>query len=151
MGGVDKCDMLLSLYRNDQKSLKWYKRILFHLLDLCIVNAWLLYRVCIPGCEIPLADFKLDVARGLILHRAADVEYIAPTHGGKIHSAKGVNPDDRVDHFPVRDKSLKNGQRCKNPACTRKSMFMCRKCEVFLCVNCKDGDDEDCFYEFHHK
>ena len=34
MGGIDKCDMLLALYRNRMKTRKWYKRILFHLLDL---------------------------------------------------------------------------------------------------------------------
>lgn len=44
MGGVDKCDMLMSLYRNSMKSRKWYKRVMFNFLDLCNVNAWLLYR-----------------------------------------------------------------------------------------------------------
>lgn len=154
MGGVDKCDMLLSLYRNEEKSTKSYKRIVFHFLDLCVVNAWILYRVASEEREIPLADFKLDVARGLILQRVADTEYVAPVHSGKIHSAKGVNRDarfDLVDHFPIRKRSLKNGQRCKYPNCMRKSLSMCRKCEVFLCVNSKGDDDEDCFFEFYHK
>ena len=31
MGGVDKCDMLLALYRNKLKTRKWYKMIIFHL------------------------------------------------------------------------------------------------------------------------
>lgn len=39
MGGVDRCDMLLSLYRVHHKSPKWYKRLLFHFVDLCLVNA----------------------------------------------------------------------------------------------------------------
>lgn len=153
MGGVDKCDMLLALYRNVQKSKKWYKRIMFHLLDLCIVNSWLLYRVVIPDCAMQLVDFKLDVARALILQRIADLQYVAPTHGAKCHSARGVNEDaryDLVDHFPVRNKELKNGQRCKFPGCSRKSMFMCRKCQVYLCLTSKD-EDEDCFYAFHHR
>ena len=65
-GGVDKCDMLLALHRNEQKSHKWYKQLLFHMLDLCIVNSWLLYCATIADCSIPLAEFKLDVARALI-------------------------------------------------------------------------------------
>ena len=39
MGDVDKCDMLISLYRNVLKTKKWYKRIIFHLIDLAVVNA----------------------------------------------------------------------------------------------------------------
>ena len=56
MGGVDKYDMLMSLYRNAMKFNKLYKRIMFHLFDLCIVNVWLLYRVsALPRhCWTPL-------------------------------------------------------------------------------------------------
>ena len=49
MGGVDKCDMLLALYRNTMKTRKWYKRILFHLLDLCCQ-----FLVVVQGSGTPL-------------------------------------------------------------------------------------------------
>ena len=39
MGGVDKADMLLSLYRTRYRSRKWYHRIAFHLFSLAAVNA----------------------------------------------------------------------------------------------------------------
>ncbi|KAH8041755.1 hypothetical protein HPB51_017575 [Rhipicephalus microplus] len=39
MGGVDRADQLLSFYRNELKTKKWYKRIIFHLLDLAVVNS----------------------------------------------------------------------------------------------------------------
>lgn len=41
MGGVDLSDMLVSLYRTDIKSRRFYLRIFFYLVDLTIVNAWL--------------------------------------------------------------------------------------------------------------
>ena len=41
MGGVDKADMLLSLYRTCYRSRKWYHRIAFHLFSFAAVNAWL--------------------------------------------------------------------------------------------------------------
>ena len=44
MGGFDKGDMLMALYRTCMKSKKWYKRVLMYLTDLCVTNAWLLYR-----------------------------------------------------------------------------------------------------------
>ena len=41
MGGVDKADMLLSLYCTECWSRKWYHRIGFHLFSLAAVNSWL--------------------------------------------------------------------------------------------------------------
>lgn len=44
MGGVDLNDMLVFLYRMDMGTKKYYFRIFYRLIDVCIVNAWLLYR-----------------------------------------------------------------------------------------------------------
>lgn len=153
MGGVDKCDMLLSLYRNDQKSKKWYRRIMFHLLDLCVVNAWLLYKA-LKQVSIPLANFKIDVSESLISSKLALPAPFPNTHPENHSrlSARNVCKDarfDRVDHLPQK-KDLKNAQRCKNEGCVRKTMFMCRKCEVFLCITGKDEAD-DCFFIFHQQ
>ena len=78
MGGVDKCDMLLALYRNTQKSRKWYRRIIFHILDLCVVNAWLLYKETKPEASIPLCDFKVDVAIALITSGKVAISHEPP-------------------------------------------------------------------------
>jgi hypothetical protein len=43
MGGVDLQDMLVALYRTNIRVKRYYLRIVFHLLVMC-VNAWLLYR-----------------------------------------------------------------------------------------------------------
>ncbi|KAL3209852.1 hypothetical protein MRX96_037661 [Rhipicephalus microplus] len=61
MGGVDRADQLLAFYRNDLKTKKWYKRVVFHLLDLAIVNSWLLYRAT-KGSSMQLAHYKLQIA-----------------------------------------------------------------------------------------
>ena len=60
MGGVDLLDSLLGYYRNKIKSKKWYHRIFFHLIDMVIVNAWILwckYR----NADAHLVDFKLAI------------------------------------------------------------------------------------------
>ena len=48
MGGVDLADHLISLYRITIKSKKSYHRLVFHFLDMAIINAWLL---CRADCE----------------------------------------------------------------------------------------------------
>ena len=45
MGDVDIGDMLIALYRTEIVSKKqWYFKIIFHMVDICKVNGWLLYR-----------------------------------------------------------------------------------------------------------
>ena len=67
-------------------------------------------------------------------------------------SAKNVNVDARFDgceHFrKIMD--TKNSQRCKFPGCKRKTKFMCRKCQAYLCIIPVNANEEDCFYLFHH-
>ena len=44
MGGVDLCDMLLSLYRIRQRTNKFYFHVVYYLLGISVTNGWLLYR-----------------------------------------------------------------------------------------------------------
>uniref|UniRef100_A0A8D8VY63 PiggyBac transposable element-derived protein domain-containing protein n=1 Tax=Cacopsylla melanoneura TaxID=428564 RepID=A0A8D8VY63_9HEMI len=44
MGGVDLMDSLLARHRILLGSKKWYFKIFFHLIDMAMVNAWLLSR-----------------------------------------------------------------------------------------------------------
>ena len=43
MGGVDKSDLLVLYYGFAHRRVKWWKRAFFHLMDLCLVNAHILY------------------------------------------------------------------------------------------------------------
>lgn len=44
MGGVDKLDFLLSLYRSYVRSKKWTVRMITHAIDLALINSWIEYR-----------------------------------------------------------------------------------------------------------
>lgn len=63
MGGVDLMDMLVELYRIDIKAKRYYLRIIFNLIDIAVVNSWLLYR---KHCSIKKNEihstFRLSVA-----------------------------------------------------------------------------------------
>ena len=88
------------------------------MLDLCIVNSWLLYRTTtIADCPIPLAELKWDGAIELLKKREPDDKYLPPVPGAKVHSARNVNRitkhDLVVDHFPRKLQNSKNLQRCK--------------------------------------
>ena len=44
MGGVDKSDFLIALYRTFIRSKKWTLRVIFHYFNLGVINAWLEYQ-----------------------------------------------------------------------------------------------------------
>lgn len=45
MGGVDKQDMLISLFRTFIKSKKWTLHMVTHSFDMACVNSWLEYKI----------------------------------------------------------------------------------------------------------
>ncbi|XP_054259863.1 piggyBac transposable element-derived protein 3-like [Macrosteles quadrilineatus] len=71
MGGVDLHDMLVELYRIDIKVKRYYMRIVMHLLDMSVVNAWIVYRRDLSLLEanskpMPLIKFKSQLACSLL-------------------------------------------------------------------------------------
>ena len=72
MGGVHLHNMLVELYRIDIRAKRYYLRVIFSLIDSCVVNSWLLYqRHCDTGskkCK-SLLDFRSEIAYGLLHSR----------------------------------------------------------------------------------
>ena len=44
MRGVDLSNQLISYYEIDRRTYKWWKRIFFHLVDLSIINSFIIYK-----------------------------------------------------------------------------------------------------------
>jgi len=44
MGGVDKLDQMLKLYLSLCTTMKWYKKLFQHLLDVTVYNSFVLYK-----------------------------------------------------------------------------------------------------------
>ena len=64
MGGLDKADMLLSLYRTKLRSRKWYHCIVFHLVSLALINSFTVYRQI--GGKGSLLEFQIKICRCLL-------------------------------------------------------------------------------------
>ncbi|KAK3862225.1 hypothetical protein Pcinc_031890 [Petrolisthes cinctipes] len=166
MGGVDLMDSLLSLYRIHTRSKKYYHKLLFHFLDVTVVNCWLLYRRDCKDLGIPsrkimmLQEFKLSLAEALLLEGKSVLvrKRGRPSSAGSIAAefqrkkrefpaTKAIPGDEiRTDgyhHYPV---VMVRG-RCKNPNCKSVPVFFCNKCKVHLCIT----KDKNCFLEFHTK
>ncbi|XP_070691520.1 piggyBac transposable element-derived protein 3-like [Pempheris klunzingeri] len=73
MGGVDALDALIAYYRIQIRSKKYYHRFFFHLVDMVIVNSWLLYRRDCDSLGVPrkqqkdLLAFRTSIAQALCM------------------------------------------------------------------------------------
>lgn len=67
MGGVDRFDQLHERYAVGRKSLKWWYRIFYYLLDMAIVNSFVLWKMRQPNNEkCKQLTYRLALARQLI-------------------------------------------------------------------------------------
>ncbi|XP_057308993.1 piggyBac transposable element-derived protein 3-like [Hydractinia symbiolongicarpus] len=148
MGGVDFLDSLLGYYRNKIRSKKWYHRIFFHLIDMMVVNAWILWRNQDPN--VPLVKFKLAVADLLCHYQKTpnrkrgrpSIDNGVDRLGPKIPMPHQEVRTDKFAHWPVFNDSR---TRCKYQKCSTLTYVCCEKCNVALCLN----KDRNCFKKFH--
>lgn len=128
---------------------------LFHLIDLAVINSWLIWRKCVNSKD-SLAKFKEDL--GFVLCKKKG---FAPSIGkgrkavsvqSKINKKKYkpktiiLSEDirlDRMNHWPENVQLTRNC--CKFPECKQKNSIKCSKCNVFLCLNLKNN----CFTAYH--
>lgn len=153
MGGVDKSDMLLAIYRTRFKTQKWYHRLAFHMISQSVVNAWFIHKaLCASVGNTPFTylQFLSKVCESMISANnyveISDDELFDPEPSKKIVRLEDV-PEakryDRFDHWPMFMCDIQNAQRCKQLGCKRKTKYKCSKCKIWLCVS------GPCFVEFH--
>ena len=121
IGGVDKCDMFLALYRTKLKTRKWYHRIAIHLLSVSVLNAFVIYKKV--GGKESLLHFLMDVCRSLCasVDEQSDSDSDGPLDLTRRRSlsAKDVPNHvryDRRNHWPIQHM---DSQTCKEDGCKR--------------------------------
>lgn len=162
MGDVDLMDSFLGRYRIKVKTRKWYIRIFYHLLDVAIINSWVLYKSVEtkkglePRKLMNLAEFRTELADVQRTYGAVS----EPTRGRPSNSSiDAAGPqakrkkecqilpavDVRRDNLGHNQVKTERRMRCMRPGCKLQSFIKCTKCNVFLCS--KKGND--CFNLFH--
>ncbi|GFX76154.1 piggyBac transposable element-derived protein 4 [Trichonephila clavipes] len=148
MGGVDRLDQHLTNYPLIKKrGKKYYKKIFFHLLDICLRNSFVLYKK--NGGKDSHLQFRMDIVECLIerygegkkgcpalqpnpmrLTERHFLEVIAP-------SEKKLRPARKC--YVCLPKKNDNGKRIR-----KETQYFCPDCEVGLCLT-------PCFKLYHTK
>ena len=163
MGGIDKSDMLTHLYKTPMRARRWYLRIFGYTLDLCVCNAWILYKRDCKALDpkmkpMNLKNFRLEVsifARGVKSLRlrytrsspsSQDATPPIPRRG-----IRSVCPSDeqRFDvsksHLPIYVPTRQTCKSCSKKNDMHRSRWMCKSCQVALCLS----DSRNCFTHYH--
>ena len=141
MGGVDKSDQLVVYYGFRRSSKKWWKRAFFHLMELTMVNAYILYCYNTPKKErITHLKFRLDVAKALLeaAHPVPSLRYQPPP------GAANVPLRLTGRHFPEPAGGRPDCKVCSDRAAGKRkqTQWQCKTCKVAMCIY-------PCFERYH--
>lgn len=144
MGGVDKFDQLHERYAVGRKSMKWWHRIFYYLVDLAIVNSFVLWKMQQPVQMQSKTDqltYRLKLARQLI------GGYCGRKNPGRTPHLfrKSVPNEVRLAgvglHMPVTHKNNRRCKSCSAKKIEKRTRITCSSCKVPLCA--------ECFQKFH--
>lgn len=147
MGGVDLFDQNRERYAVGRRSLKWWHRIFYFLLDLAIVNAFTIMK-CVKGEQDQLS-FRIRLARQLIAgfsskkRRGRPPMFIAKK-SGSIGVPQEVRTLNVGDHLPKRNSRYRRCRLCSTRKKEKRTRVECTHCKVALCL-------DPCFRRFHEK
>lgn len=146
MKGVDRKDQMLSYYPCYNKSTRWYKKILIHVMQVMLLNAFMMFNVHQRQCHnktLSFYDFRLDVIRKLLkvnehTDRPTSSRKIRTSDGGDIHVPEAL---------PKNDNGKTKRKDCRY--CLESCQI--RKATLFYCPLCpkKPGLCLKCFRSYH--
>ena len=128
-------DQLLLYYGFSHRSVKWWKRVFFHLLDLTLVNSHILFKTAINS-KMSLLDFRVAVATALLdgLERPRNR-----------HVANAVKLDVRLTETePIPNKGRVDCKVCSDRKAGQRHQtgYRCKVCHTALCIH-------PCFERYH--
>jgi hypothetical protein len=159
MGGTDLADFFLSAYATSHRAKRWQPRILFHCIQLAVVNAHIIYRnkngLQHGSCK--LLDFITLLLQQIAPKPAPTSQQssyvpsaVLSSHNRSWWSAH-TQLRTQGQHFPdkfSRPRPQREGETRQDPGrkciycCRKKVLTFCKQCGVYLCIG-------RCFHEFH--
>ena len=117
---------------------------MFHLLDMAVVNAYILYTTSEPAKKLTHEQFRIELSRQLLLQASVDVREDMPQSHGRLH--RPLPPQSRLterhfpDHLPCTPSGKKGQTECT--VCSKKkgrgrktTTYMCRQCKLPVCIH----------------
>lgn len=143
MGYVDKSDRMVNSYGITRKTWKWTKKLFFHLVDITILNAYLLHK-SVKG-NLTHKKFRETLVKDLITKaQELNVTSTATSSGRPSPTAGQLSRLElrHSKHWPSKCNSPRRCRVCSTKNKVSRTLYYCEKCNVGLCV-------VDCFAKWH--
>lgn len=142
MGAVDKMDQLLQPYSATRKSMKWYRKLAIHLIQVSMLNAFVIFKSA-QGGERTYLQFQHDVLKAL-LSRGQPNEVQDEVDDESVRRVERHF----IIHIPPTPKKQNPTKRCRvchARGIRRESRFYCNQCPTKpgLCL------ENGCFKIYH--
>lgn len=155
MGTVDPASFVTRHYRVLHKPKKWYQCIFYHLLDIAVENAFILYELVAKIKKHKALTRKAFLEKLVLELTEMDDEdrsgsAPAPSSSSSPPVTSSASPESSVTegtHNPKYFMSDSTTGRRKCRLCRQKTPIMCATCEVPLCFQPK----RDCFNCWHEQ
>lgn len=138
MSGIDTQDQMMSYYPCSRKTLRWYKKLGIHVLQLLLLNSYLLFNKFSGKNKMSYYDFRLSVLENLLPDRTA--ELLRPPRQRTIEHIPT-----KIDKLSAKGKTLR--KKCRVCAQNKK-----RKDTIYHCNSCPDKPGlclGECFKIYH--
>lgn len=145
MGGVDKHDMLRQLYGADRKSKKWWHRLFFGLLDMAMINSYILHSECNEENQITQFDYYREVALGLLTYAQRTQPGPAKRRKSNYSTPDSVRLGNAGIHWPEFTTNKNRCEVCSKNGIQARPLSKCSHCGVHLCCTTV----KNCFRIYH--
>lgn len=150
MSGIDRSDQMLSYYSSLRKTIRWYKKIALHIVEVLVMNSHILYNENHADADkMTLLKFRESVVSHLVDDIALPDAH-RRVHRNNIQLLPNEDDDDVLQHLsslPPTDQKQRPTKPCR--ICTRDGLrretrYCCTLCpeKPALCVG-------DCFRRYH--
>ena len=149
MGGVDLNDQMCAYYRTGRASHKWWRYVLFYLLNISLTNAWVLWKNSIHEGALPRGydhmKFRMEVMSSLRDGYTSRTQNTGRPRRIEVQPVSSV-----AGHALVRIQGrTRICRQCSRFGCLtpkgrkRETAYMCKTCSLPLCR-------EGCLRDFHN-
>ena len=141
--------MMTKFYTMRRKSMKWYKTLFFHLVNLCEYNAFVVYKSLHPNTKLKFLQFRMALIRQLLEQSTTATP--VPTAAEQMNRLTGRHFLEYNPSTSTREHGMRSCQVCKGKQSLpsgkklrRETVYRCKQCQVPLCP-------VPCFEIYHTK
>jgi hypothetical protein len=130
MGYVDLGDRMANSYTFCRKTLKWTKKLFFHLLDLSVVNSYYLFKI--QNSKACHKQYRMSLISEILRKMEPKTALLTSPTTKRICRREDVN-----EHWPLEEK--KKRRRCAycfSKGVEKRTTISCTACNVGLCIGC---------------